>query len=172
MSIIAQRNWRWCSKCQGLWYSAASFNTDGKCPAGGTHSKAGSGDYALFGDPDGSFSKTVWAQTRWRWCSKCQGLWYSGASFNTDGKCAAGGTHEKAGSGDYGLFVDPSGNAPTGTPTLNGQHFWRWCSKCQGLWYSAASVNHDGVCPGGGHHEKAASGDYALMLDADGNFAD
>src|SRR5262245_58590251 len=55
MPIIAQRNWRWCSKCQGLWYSAATANPNGICPGGGGHSRARSGDYALYLDPDGTF---------------------------------------------------------------------------------------------------------------------
>jgi hypothetical protein len=55
MPIIAQRNWRWCSKCQGLWYSAATQNPGGVCPAGGSHLKGISGDYALMADPDGNF---------------------------------------------------------------------------------------------------------------------
>ena len=110
MPIIAQRNWRWCQKCQGLWYSASTVNPGGVCPAGGTHSKASSGDYALFGDPDGSFSATVQAQHHWRWCQKCQGLWYSVATVNTDGVCPAGGKHSKAGSGDYALMGDSDGN--------------------------------------------------------------
>jgi hypothetical protein len=110
MAIIAQRNWRWCSKCQGLWYSAASANPNGVCAAGGGHSKGGSGDYALYGDPDGNFSTTVMAQRNWRWCSKCQGLWYSAATANPTGRCPAGNGHIKAGSGDYALFGDSDGN--------------------------------------------------------------
>jgi hypothetical protein len=112
MSVTAQRNWKWCSKCQGLWYSAATANHDGVCPAGGTHVKAGSGDYALFGDPDGNFSTTVTAQRNWRWCSKCQGLWYSAATANPGGVCPGNnkGPHTKSGSGDYALFGDSDGN--------------------------------------------------------------
>jgi hypothetical protein len=111
MPVFAQRNWRWCSKCQGLWYAAATANPNGVCPKDkGPHSKAGSGDYALFGDPDGNFSPSVMGQRRWRWCSKCQGLWYSGATVNTDGACPAGGVHTHGGSADYALFGDPDGN--------------------------------------------------------------
>jgi hypothetical protein len=110
MPIMAQHNWRWCSKCQGLWYAAATQNPNGVCPAGGTHSKSGSGDYALYGDPDGSFSSTVMAQRNWRWCSKCQGLWYAAATQNPNGHCPAGGTHVHSGSGDYALMCDTDGN--------------------------------------------------------------
>jgi hypothetical protein len=115
MAIMAQRDWRWCKKCQGLWYAAATQNPTGKCPAGGGHDKTVSGDYALFGDPDGAFSTTVMAQRRWSWCQNCQGLWYSGATQNPTGKCAGttppgSGGHVKAGSADYALFGDSDGN--------------------------------------------------------------
>jgi hypothetical protein len=33
----AQSNWRWCNKCQGLAYAG---NSQGVCPAGGTHNIA------------------------------------------------------------------------------------------------------------------------------------
>jgi len=47
------------------------------------------------------------------------------------------------------------------------QHRWRWCQQCQGLWYSGATANPNGVCPGSptpkGPHSHASSGDYALF---------
>jgi hypothetical protein len=116
--INAQHNWRWCSKCQGLWHAAAgpSPHSTGVCPAGGGHSLASSGEYALFFDPDRAFNPTLMAQHRWRWCSKCQGLWYSGATVGgpgtalSTGHCPAGGGHEIGISGDYALLNDSSGN--------------------------------------------------------------
>lgn len=112
MPVTAQRNWRWCKKCNGLWYSAATANPKGVCPADKNgHSMDASGDYALFGDPDGSFSKTVTAQRNWRWCKKCNGLWYSAATANPNGVCPADGHgHSKDSSGDYALFGDSDGN--------------------------------------------------------------
>lgn len=110
MPITAQRNWRWCHKCAGLFYFGATGNQYGKCPAGGAHEKSGSGDYALMGDSDGNFSPGITAQRNWRWCSKCAGLWYAGATADPDGTCPAGGGHSKAGSGDYALVGDPDGN--------------------------------------------------------------
>jgi hypothetical protein len=50
MAIVAQRDWRFCAKCFGLFFNGRK--TKGVCPAGGEHSKTGSGDYALIGDPD------------------------------------------------------------------------------------------------------------------------
>ena len=41
---IGQQNWRWCNKCQGLFFGG---NPGPKCPAGGKHDKTGSGNYRL-----------------------------------------------------------------------------------------------------------------------------
>lgn len=40
-----QANWRWCSKCQGLFF--AGTPAKGVCPAGGPHSDQGSGQYSM-----------------------------------------------------------------------------------------------------------------------------
>jgi hypothetical protein len=41
-----QARWSWCHKCQGLFFSGNS--TLGVCPAGGSHSLAGSGAYQMY----------------------------------------------------------------------------------------------------------------------------
>jgi hypothetical protein len=142
MAWGTQRNWRWCSKCQGLWFAGGS--SQGKCPAGGSHSKTGSGNYSLVHQ-----ATIAPGQANWRWCSKCQGLWFAGNP--SQGKCPAGGTHIKTGSGNYTL-AHQSGA---------GQANWRWCSKCQGLWF--AGNPPQGTCPAGGAHAKVGSGDYRLV---------
>jgi hypothetical protein len=40
-----QRDWRWCNKCQGLWFGPNAAQSN--CPQGGQHSSAGSGNYHL-----------------------------------------------------------------------------------------------------------------------------
>ena len=40
-----QNNWRWCNKCQGLWFGPNAAQSN--CPQGGTHSSSGSGNYHL-----------------------------------------------------------------------------------------------------------------------------
>src|SRR5262245_31319356 len=142
MAWGTQRNWRWCSKCQGLWF--AGNPTQGKCPAGGTHTKVGSGNYSLVHN-----ATIAPGQANWRWCSKCQGLWFAGNP--SSGKCPAGGSHIKTGSGNYTL-AHQSGA---------GQAGWRWCNKCQGLWFGGNPSQ--GVCPAGGTHTKVGSGDYRLV---------
>jgi hypothetical protein len=42
-------------------------------------------------------------QSGWRWCHKCQSLFYGPNQARS--RCAAGGTHDLAGSGDYSLSV-------------------------------------------------------------------
>ena len=42
---MAQSNWRWCYRCQGLYFAGSP--TSGWCPAGGGHDYTGSGNYSL-----------------------------------------------------------------------------------------------------------------------------
>jgi hypothetical protein len=44
------------------------------------------------------------AQSGWRWCRQCRGLWFAGNG--TGGVCPAGGEHSFSGSGDYHIDVD------------------------------------------------------------------
>ena len=135
-----QDNWRWCSKCQGLFFAGMS---GGVCPAGEAHDGAGSGDYVLFGN-DG----TAAGQANWRWCNKCQGLFFAGTD---NGFCPAGNRHDPSASGDYLLFSTAD--------HFSGQDNWRWCRVCDGLFFAGMSA---GVCPFAGKHDGSASGDYVL----------
>lgn len=145
MAWGTQRNWRWCNKCQGLWFGG---NTGSKCPASGAHSKTGSGNYSLVHN-----ATNVPGQANWRWCNKCQGLWFAGNA--TNGVCPAGGAHTKVGSGNYTL-AQQSSAGPAGA----GQANWRWCNKCQGLWFAG---NSGSKCPAGSAHSQVGSGNYRLV---------
>ncbi len=92
------------------------------------------------------------SQPDWRWCHKCQGLFFSGGQSSV-GSCPAGGQHEKGVSGNYNLAHN--------SPVALGQPDWRWCHKCQGLFFSGGQ-EHVGSCPAGGQHEKGVSGMYTL----------
>ncbi len=87
-----QDKWRWCHKCQGMWWGGS--DSRGKCPSGGGHSRKGSGDYRIrYGNkPSGKY------QGEWRWCRDCYGMCYSG---NGNGRCPDGGGHDFRGSGAY-----------------------------------------------------------------------
>ncbi|MEI7661000.1 MAG: hypothetical protein WCK34_02320, partial [Bacteroidota bacterium] len=89
-------------------------------------------------------------QNNWRWCRKCQGMYFAGNA--TQGLCPAGGAHDHTGSGDYKLVVNAWGSP--------GQYNWRWCHKCQGLYFAGNPGSH---CPGGGAHDSAGSGDYSVL---------
>ena len=139
---VGQHGWRWCKKCQGLYFG--DHPTQGTCPAGGAHDKSSSGDYHVDDAPGAS------GQHGWRFCSKCEGMFFAGNA--TNGICPAGGAHDPNASGDYAIRGD--------VPLALGQNGWRWCSQCQGMWFSGNGV--PGFCPSGGGHNSAGSGDYRL----------
>ena len=89
-------------------------------------------------------------QTNWRWCNKCQVLAFAGNP--SPGACAAGGSHDHTGSGDYALMQNVS--------VPGAQSNWRWCNKCQVLAF--AGNPSPGACAAGGSHNHTGSGDYAL----------
>ena len=153
-TAMRQEGWRWCNKCQGLFFGpevAAS-----SCPAGGTHAppeQTGSYDYQLPFDVSGDLR----AQGGWRWCNKCQGLYFGPSVAGS--RCPAGGPHaaaDQSGSADYGLPHGMTG----GTSRQPG---WRWCNKCQGLYYGP-NVGA-ARCPAGDAHapfEVTGSLDYVV----------
>ena len=127
-----QNGWRWCGKCQGMFFALGS--TLGVCPAGDAHTDATSGSLAFF-IPHGIAGDGS-NQEGWRWCGKCQGL-----LFSSGGACPAGGAHDTTSSFNYVLpHVDPA-DAPKATQ----QSEWRWCNRCQGLFYGPNT--NQSVCP-------------------------
>jgi hypothetical protein len=91
--MTVQEDWRWCKKCQGLFFGASS---QGVCPAGGAHSNQPSGNYVLIDS-----NLIAQGQPDWHWCSKCQGLFFA---KGPQGVCPAGGAHDGSGSGEYKLM--------------------------------------------------------------------
>ncbi len=143
VSMATQSNWRWCHKCQGMYF--AGNPSQGVCPKDHqAHDHTGSGNYSLVQN-----TPTDPGQKNWRWCHKCQGLFFAG--HTTKGKCPAGAAHDSAGSGDYSLVQN--------TPAAPGQQDWRWCPICEGLYFAGNSPSR-GVCPGGAEH--GGSGNYKL----------
>ena len=143
-TVNEQQNWRWCHKCQILYFAGNA--TQGVCPTGGPHDHTGSGNYQLVQN-----TPAYPGQSNWRWCSKCQGIHFAGNP--TEGNCPAGGLHIHTGSGNYSLMQNIMAGA--------GQSNWRWCHKCQGMYFAGNATQ--GVCPTGGPHDHAGSGDYHLF---------
>lgn len=140
-SLELQDGWRWCKKCQGMFFT---IDSKGICPQGGVHDGSGSSRYTLAHN-----DANAPGQNNWRWCSKCQGLFFG----NPGSRCPAGSEHSSSGSGNYTLSHNDA-NAP-------GQNNWRWCSKCQGLFFIG---RNKGVCPKGGQHNDSGSGEYKIEM--------
>lgn len=62
-----------------------------------------------------------------------------------------GGTHSLTGSGNYSLALAGA-----------GQQGWRWCNKCQGLWFGPNQASSN--CPESGTHNSVGSGNYRLPV--------
>jgi hypothetical protein len=143
---LAQEGWRWCNKCQGMFYGLYPTGL-GICPAGGAHNPSQSGRYYI--RVEGTVPNVQ--QGGWSWCSKCMGFFYSAGG--TLGFCPAGGTHTNQGSGAYAAIVGENGQQQQGG--------WRWCSKCMGMFYSGFG---GGICPKGQvAHNGGTSGHYAFL---------
>ena len=119
------------------------------CPAGGQHDPTGSGSYTLFME-----SPPHPAQGGWRWCFKCQTVFYGEL---TGSVCPVDNGHSSA--------ISPPYFMPTET-FPDSQDQWRWCRKCQVLWYGGGTSA--GVCAAGGEHSKEGSGDYRVHVAPDG----
>jgi len=144
-----QSGWAWCQKCQGMYFTGSA--DQGACPAGGAHDGSASGHYMVDNGADPKAHPH--GQSEWSWCHKCQGLFYGPQVAGS--RCPSGDAHDGAGSGDYTLDAEADD-----TPASQ-QRGWRWCSKCQGLFYAG---NNAGVCPAGDGHDGSGSGSYVVTL--------
>jgi hypothetical protein len=149
-----QPGWRYCHKCVGMFFGGkpSVATGTGVCPADHAHhDPSASGRYAMLFGEDGPGQ-----QGKWKWCRKCQGLFFGGNA--TNGFCPAGGPHDPSASGHYAV---PFGEE---SPGLQGS--WRWCRKCQGMYFGATpSVGKaGGACPAGGAHDGSASGHYVSIF--------
>ena len=145
--LDAQPDWRWCHKCQGMWMGD---NLGSHCPAGGEHEKVSPGLNSLNYELSINNPTAGGWQGDWRWCQRCQGLFFGG---NPGSVCPAGGAHDGSLSSNYSI--------PQFMPPSRAQDNWRWCHKCQGMYFAGLPGP---VCPAGGPHENVGSGDYSMMI--------
>jgi hypothetical protein len=142
-----QDQWRWCSKCQALFYGGASHK--GRCAAGGEHVGGPGTSYNYlpghieFGwQADGQFH-----QFNWRFCGRCLQMTYAGIET---GWCPGSGRHAPTTSYNYAMVHDlPRADYP--------QPGWRWCRKCQNIAYAG---NGAGPCANSGRHDHSGSYPY------------
>lgn len=99
---------------------------------------------------------TLPGQNAWERCAKCKGLHQvANTALPIYGPCPAGGVHNTEGNLEYVI--------PLNNPAAPGQHGWRWCQKCRGMFYGPGQSGSR--CPAGGTHDGSASGDYAFAMD-------
>ncbi|MFF3691483.1 hypothetical protein [Streptomyces sp. NPDC002187] len=156
-AAAAQHLWMSCKRCGGLWFTGNG--TRGTCPAGdwldGGHHPVGL-DHVLKTEEDSGAG-----QRGWRWCSRCQGLYFESSRGN--GFCPAYPFFHFPIDGGRGVtsaryVVEDRGNLDR--PGYGG---WRWCFKCEGL-YDLASYPHfsGSVCPRDKQPHGRTGGDYVV----------
>jgi hypothetical protein len=82
------------------------------------------------------------SQDQWRFCDKCEGLFYNG--FPTKGTCPAGEAHNAQG---YNFDL-PHGNNLV--ETAKAQVSWRYCGKCFSMFFDG--FPDKGKCASGAGH--------------------
>ncbi len=95
-------------------------------------------------------------QSEWRFCEKCNSLYFDGSP--NKGRCPAGGSHQQAGIN----FLLGHDVALDGLPLDKQQGDWRFCTKCNSLFFNGYPAK--GVCPAGGAHVAAG---YVFVLPHD-----
>jgi len=80
-------------------------------------------------------------QSEWRFCQKCQTMFFDG--FPDKGLCAAGGGQLAEGF-NFNLTYDIA-------ESTSAQAAWRFCTKCHAMFYDG--FPDKGQCMGGGGHE-------------------
>ena len=149
-AMALQQGWRWCRKCQGLFFARNPTQGESVPADRKPHNNTGSGAYVLHHQ-----SSPIPGQDGWAWCPACQGLYFR---YGGPGVCPAG----NQGHG----YVEGSDYVLLGAPGV-GQNGWSWCQNCQGLHFAAAGL---GPCPAGEQHSSLGSGDYVLSGEEDTGF--
>src|SRR5260370_22522999 len=107
-------------------------------------------------------------QSGWRWCHKCQGLFFT--ANPSKGVCPADNqAHDSSQSAPYLSRVGESAAAGNSGPPFfanfnRQQGSCRWCHKCEGLFFTANPTQR--ICPSDKKaHDTSNSWHYALVLD-------
>ncbi|MBF1987863.1 hypothetical protein [Fischerella thermalis] len=145
-----QLEWRYCRKCQALFYDG--YGKKGRCPTGNGHVAQGLNFFLAYDTPE-----TPTAQAAWRFCNKCYMMFYDG--YPNKGVCPAGGGHVAQG---YNFVL--SHDIPASGLEQNA---WRFCNKCHAMFYDG--YENKGTCSAGGGHVAAG---YNFVLRFKGNLED
>lgn len=141
--ISGVRGWTQCTRCFTLW-NASSL----ACAGGDVHDVSSSREYRISLDAEGAAGN----QNGWRRCQACSGLYHNGGEGFCPGN--SDGIHSEVGS--YRLELN--------NPQAPGPPSWRWCYKCQSLFYGESSLgNVAGACAAGGTITRLAVGPTASV---------
>ncbi|CCH78490.1 hypothetical protein BN12_30016 [Nostocoides japonicum T1-X7] len=136
--MAEQPDWRFCVKCQVLFYDG--YNDKGHCPADdGEHARAGYHFVLPHDVPEAPTS-----QAAWRFCDKCFVLFFDG--YEDKKTCPVGDRQHRAAGFQFVLPHDVNGE-------WDSQTEWRFCIKCQALFYNG--YPNPGRCAGGDLHQAA-----------------
>ena len=146
-----QSGWRWCRLCQAMFFLGNAPDFAGVCPKTEQfpHDAEGSAIYSVVQGESGPGQ-----QGGWRWCKKCQGLFFAAGANN--GVCPKDHQpHDGTASAHYAVVP--------GSETRPGQQAgWRWCRKCQGLFFADNPSGQ--VCPADqGLHDGSQSLAYVAL---------
>jgi hypothetical protein len=141
-----QPDWRYCAKCNGLFFAPSGDATGSLCPLGGEHRALGWTFY-LPNNMQGATEAT--GQPNWRYCGNCHGLFWAPHDDSSGTVCPIGGEHRSP--PDSWIFYLPSHEQ--GADGNSGQPNWHFCTRCRGLTWTGAAT--PGTCPtstAGGFH--------------------
>ncbi|MFG3223941.1 hypothetical protein ACGF07_04035 [Kitasatospora sp. NPDC048194] len=132
-----QPDWRFCARCNGLFWAPEDSAAGSVCPFGGEHVPAG-WNFVLPNNMQGATDTT--GQPDWRYCGKCHGLFHA-PQEEPGGACPAGDGHRP----DGWIFCLPS--REQGARDSSGQPDWHLCATCHGLFWQPGGVPNPGICP-------------------------
>jgi hypothetical protein len=145
---MAQNQWRFCTKCNALFFNGfedgAGPHPKGVCPRdGGAHHAEGF-DFDIDFDANVDSPDTPKTQSKWRFCNKCNVMFFQGAPPK-DRHCAAGGPHQEQGF-HFKLPVNRKGGPVLNPVNDNSQGSWHFCGKCTSLFFNGFSnKQHPGI---------------------------
>lgn len=138
---------RWCRRCQGMWFIAGGNN--GHCPVSHwwdhSHYQDGSASY-WFVDEQPAVGQDRFGMLMLKWCLTCKAAYFSGGA----GTCPNNSAGHTPSAQTYRIESDlqpPLSNFPK-------QPGWRRCTKCFGLYFGDNWI--DSHCPAGETHRGGA----------------
>jgi len=153
--VPAQSKWRFCIKCESLFFDSGDGKSNCPAPGGGLHLAAGF-NFVLPHD----VPETPTAQANWRFCHRCESMFFNSGDGKSHCPAPGGGPHDAAGFN----FVLPHDVFETPTAQAN----WRFCHRCESMFFNSGDGKSHCPAPGGGLHD-AAGFNFVLPHDVPEN---